>query len=191
MAKEVDNGVAPLGHQGGAAEIHGFPAFTVRGNAAPGHGQMNVDVPDQAAAKGVQNGEDAYDDLLFFADLQNHSGRQPGQVVEQVAVVAEQFPECIRHREGDVLPGTIRHHSSLLFDPLVGKLLPTGWAESAFTGKRQMFTKRTTRVAALVNRDAPDVSATGQHPHHVLNNGAAHRLSVFQIEAPPESVAKE
>ena len=54
-----------------------------------------------------------------------------------------------------------------------------------------MFTKLIIRVAALVDRDIVNVSATGQHLHHGLKNGAAQGLSVFPIEALAEPVAKE
>ena len=190
-SKQVNDGIAPLGHQGCAAEVQGFPAFTIRGDSAPGHRQVNVGVPGQAAAKGMQDGKDPHEYLLFFTNFQDHPGRQPGQVIEQVTVVTEQFPECIWHGEGDVLPGAIGHHGLLLLHPLIGEFLATRGTEPAFAGERHVFTKLTVRVAALVYRDTANVAATGQHSHNVFNNGAAHCLPMFQIEAPPESVAKE
>ena len=157
-SKQVNDGIAPLGHQGCAAEVQGFPAFTIRGDSAPGHRQVNVDVPGQAAAKGMQDGKDPHEYLLFFTNFQDHPGRQPGQVIEQVTVVTEQFPECIWHGEGDVLPGAIGHHGLLLLHPLIGEFLATRGTEPAFAGERHVFTKLTVRVAALVYRDTANVA---------------------------------
>ena len=88
-----------------------------------------------------------------------------------------------------MLPGAAPASQPFVVQPTVGELFATGWAEPAFAGERHVFTKLTILVAALVEGDAPDKATTGQHAHNVLNNGAAHRLPVLQIEVPPESIA--
>ncbi len=59
LPEQVDNAVTPLGHDGFTGEEQGFPVFLVVGDTATGNGKMDMNIPLQVTAKGMQGGENA------------------------------------------------------------------------------------------------------------------------------------
>lgn len=89
-------------------------------DAAAGDGDMDVRMLIELAPVGVQGTEDADLDAQFFRMPEHGAGCAAKQVIEQRPVVVEEWPQQVRHGEGDVLPVAVGQDVLLFGNPLLG-----------------------------------------------------------------------
>lgn len=87
--------------------------------AATGDGQMNVRVPVELTAVGVQGAEDTDLQTQFACPPDGGAGGGAEQGVEKWPVVVEEGPQQVGHGEGDMLPVTVGKDMTLLRHPLL------------------------------------------------------------------------
>ena len=95
---------------------------------ATGDGQMNVRMPVELTATGVQGTEDADLNTLFTRPPEHGAGGSPEQGIKQGPVVVEEGPQQVGHREGDMLPVAVGKDMSLLRHPLLRSFEAAGAA---------------------------------------------------------------
>ena len=113
-----DDGIAPHRHQRLAVERRLPPGRAVGIEPAFGDEHMQVAIEVEVAAKGMRDDHHHQSHAVGPAGpLLDDLGPQDRQVMEQVAVVLEDWPEHVRHREGDMGVGDIGQLSPLLALP--------------------------------------------------------------------------
>ena len=102
------HGVAPQGHQCLAVERRAPPRFSVSIEPAFGDEHVQVTIEVQVATEGMWDHQDHQPRAVYPpGPLFDNLGPQDRKVVEQVAVLPEQGPEHIWHREADVGIGSV------------------------------------------------------------------------------------
>lgn len=93
-----------------------------------GDGEVNVRMPIELSAVGVQGTEDTDLQALFACPPEYGPGGSPEQGVEEWPVVVEEGPQQMGHRESDVLPVAVGKDVALLRYPLLGGFEAAGAA---------------------------------------------------------------
>jgi len=95
---------------------------------ATGDGEVNVRMPIEMSAVGVQGTEDTDLQALFACPPEYGPGGSPEQNVEEWPVVVEEGPQQMGHRESDVLSVAVGKDVALLRYPLLGGFEAAGAA---------------------------------------------------------------
>ena len=103
-------------------------------------GEMDMDIPLEVSAKGVDGKKDTGEKTLFERPIFNNSCSDEGDKVHEVAVQPEKDPEFCWHGKGDVLPGGFGEGIQAVFNPDVGGFFSTGRTESGFAAMRNFHT---------------------------------------------------
>ncbi|KWS72876.1 hypothetical protein BKM20_06610 [Pseudomonas avellanae] len=152
----------PVTTQGGFVKPQIFPG-TAFIDPSRGDRDMGVGMPVKPSAIGM--------DCTEHPDIQP-SGSSPilqivdgqaAQRIEQMTVMKKQWPQRVREREHQMLPGTIGQTVLLIGDPLIGSLFAVGRTSPAAAGVAQVFDVRAMLIATGVVFDAQDRGAAGQH----------------------------
>jgi hypothetical protein len=109
------------------------PGFAQKGETARCGGKMDMDIPFEVSAKGVDGKEDAWEKTFSLCPIFNDICRYQGNKVHKVAVKPEEVPEFRRHSKGNVLPGGFGKGIQAVFNPDISSLLAAGRTESGFT----------------------------------------------------------
>ena len=112
------------------------PRGMAEGKTAGCGGEMDMDIPLEVSAKGVDGKKDTGEKTLFERPIFNNSCSDEGDKVHEVAVKPEKDPKFCWHGKGDVLPGGFGEGIQAVFNPDVGCLLATGRTESGFAAMR-------------------------------------------------------
>ncbi|RMQ27764.1 hypothetical protein ALQ08_200069 [Pseudomonas syringae pv. delphinii] len=157
--------------------------------AARGHRQVDVGMPVEPPAIGVQRTENPDAQTAPLGGVDQVIGRQPKQRIEQPAVVEEQGPQRVGQREHQMLPGAVGQTVVLHGDPLVGGLFAAGRTGPAMAGVAQVFDVRALLIGAGVVFDAQDRGAAGEHFADRLHFDLAQTAGLQQIC--PAAVGRE
>ena len=113
-----DDGIAPHRHQRLAVERRPSPGRAVGIEPAFGHEHVQVAIEVQVAPEGMRDHQDHQPHAVGPANpLLDDLGPQGRQVMEQLSVVLEDWPEHVRHREADVVVRDVGQLSPLLALP--------------------------------------------------------------------------
>ena len=110
------------------------PGFAQKGETARCGGKMDMDIPFEVSAKGVDGKKDTGKKPLFECPIFNDGCSDEGNKVHEVAVKPEKNPEFLWHGKGNVLPGGFGKGIQAVFNADISSLLAAGGAESGFTG---------------------------------------------------------
>ena len=103
-------------------------------------GEMDMDIPLEVSAKGVDGKKDTGEKTLFERPIFNDGCSDEGDKVHEVAVKPEKDPEFCWHGKGDVLPGGFGEGIQAVFNPDIGGFFSTGRTESGFAAMRDLHT---------------------------------------------------
>ncbi len=147
---------------------------------------MDVDVPFEIPAEGVQRGEDADQDAFlggyFFDDVRSQAA---GLFQQQTTIEFKDLPQSGRHGKRDVLPLGIWECFLLSENPLIGGLLAAGGTKPALAAEAHLLLMRALGIAAAMRRIAHHMQPAGQHFDHVLNDRVAERIGMLGEISPP------
>ena len=112
------------------------PRGMAEGKTAGCGGEMDMDIPLEVSAKGVDGKKDTGEKTLFERPIFHDSCSNEGDKVHKIAVQPEKNPKFCWHGKGDVLPGGFGEGIQAVFNPDIGCLLATGRTESGFAAMR-------------------------------------------------------
>ena len=112
------------------------PRGMAEGKTAGCGGEMDMDIPLEVSAKGVDGKKDTGEKTLVERPIFHDGSSDEGDKVHEVAVQPEKDPEFCWHGKGDVLPGGFGEGIQAVFNPDIGYLLATGRTESGFAAMR-------------------------------------------------------
>jgi hypothetical protein len=116
------------------------PLRMAEGKPASCGGEMDMDVPFEVSAKGVDGKKDTREKPLLPRPIFNDGCGDEGDKVHEVAVKPEKDPEFCWHGKGNVLPGGFGKGVKAVFNPDVGSFFATGRTESGFAAMRDLHT---------------------------------------------------
>ena len=116
------------------------PRGMAEGKTAGCGGEMDMDIPLEVSAKGVDGKKDTGEKTLVERPIFHDGSSDEGDKVHEVAVRPEKDPEFCWHGKGDVLPGGFGEGIQAVFNPDVGGFFSTGRTESGFAAMRDLHT---------------------------------------------------
>lgn len=132
-------------------------------DTAAGDGDMNVGMPVESPAVGVDRAENTDIQSALAGGIQQIIDGQTAEVVEQPAVNLKQGPQRIGEGEDQVYPVAVRQTVELRGNLQVSGLFPTGWAGAAVAGVGDIFYMLAAGIIAAIFLHASDAGAAGQH----------------------------
>ena len=116
------------------------PRGMAEGKSTGRSGEMDMDIPLEVSAKGVDGKKDTGEKTLFERPIFNDSCSDERDKVHEVAVKPEKDPKFCWHGKGDVLPGGFGEGIQAVFNPDIGGFFSTGRTESGFAAMRDLHT---------------------------------------------------
>ena len=116
------------------------PLRMAEGKSAGCGGEMDMDIPFEVSAEGMDGKKNTREKTFFERPLLNDGCSDEGNKVHEVAIKPEKDPEFCWHGKGDVLPGGFGEGIQAVFNPDIGCLLATGRTESGFAAMRNFHT---------------------------------------------------
>ena len=116
------------------------PRGMAEGKTAGCGGEMDMDIPLEVSAKGVDGKKDTGEKTLVERPIFHDGSSDEGDKVHEVAVQPEKDPEFCWHGKGDVLPGGFGEGIQAVFNPDIGGFFSTGRTESGFAAMRDLHT---------------------------------------------------
>ena len=158
--------LADIPHPSGAHGIlpeADFLPLSVLIDAATGDRNVDMRMPVEATAVGMDGAENADIQPAFTGGIQQVIHRQTAEVVEQPAVDLKQGPERIGKSEDEMYPVAVRQTVKLGGNPQVGGFFAAGGAGAAVAGTGDVFNMVATGIIAAIFLHAGDAGATGKH----------------------------
>jgi len=103
-------------------------------------GEVDMDIPFEVSAKGVDGKKDTGKKTPFKSPLFYDGCSDEGDKVHEIAIKPEKDPEFCWHGKGDVLPGGFGEGIQAVFNPDIGCLLATGRTKSGLAAMGNLHT---------------------------------------------------
>lgn len=190
LSQKTDDVVTPSAFQRPFAQREVFP-LPIIGDASQGNGQMNVRMPTQRPAMGMQCGENAGGQAILTTSGQTDIRRQFAQRTEHPAISLKQRPKLAGDAEGNMLPTGLWQYAKLEIDPLCGSLIAAAGTGTAFTAECNVFDVGTVWAATAISASAHVRCATGQHCDDVVDFDWTKVGLMPLVKLPPQVVALE
>ena len=113
-------------------------------------GEMDVDIPFEVSAEGMDSQKDARPKPFFVRPIIDDGCGDEGDTIHQVTIEPEEYPEGFRHGKGNVLPDSSGKGVKAVLNPDISGLLTAGRAESGFTAMRDFSTLRADKAEKQV-----------------------------------------